>query len=270
MRDASCGSMLFIPSRFTYYPANSMEITDEGYLLSLRRFGETSGIAVLCTAQHGIMRGLVKGAAGKRQRGALQPGNKLSLHWRARLNEQLGNLQLELMEPHAAYLLPNALALAALNAACALLETYLMEREAHSALYECLRLMIEAAAEGKPGWAAAYVRLEMQLLADAGFGLDLGKCALTGVWEGLSHVSPKSGRVVCTEAAQPYIEKLLPLPEFLRKNMDLNASTEPEALLSGLRLTGHFLHEWLVEASHRPLPEARARLIDAVRVTVPA
>ena len=68
-----------------------------------------------------------------------------------------------------------------------------------------------------PSWARSairagpsiYVRLELGLLQELGFGLDLEKCAATGATEDLAYVSPKTGRAVSRAAAGPYKEKLL-------------------------------------------------------------
>ena len=45
-------------------------------------------------------------------------------------------------------------------------------------------------------WAARYVRWELDLLAELGFGLDLGSCAISGATTDLAFVSPMSGRAV--------------------------------------------------------------------------
>ena len=44
---------------------------------------------------------------------------------------------------------------------------------------------------------------------------DLSACAATGTTEDLTHVSPRSGRAVSREAAEPYAERMFVLPAFL-------------------------------------------------------
>ncbi|NEU35624.1 DNA repair protein RecO, partial [bacterium LRH843] len=70
-----------------------------------------------------------------------------------------------------------------------------------------------------PHWQADYIRFELRLLQELGFGLDLSECAATGAHDHLIYVSPKSGRAVSADAGKPYHDKLLPLPYFL-KHMD--------------------------------------------------
>ncbi len=61
-----------------------MQWTDEGIVLGVKRHGETSVILELMTHAHGRHLGLVRGGAGPRLRGVLQPGNALRATWRAR------------------------------------------------------------------------------------------------------------------------------------------------------------------------------------------
>jgi DNA repair protein RecO (recombination protein O) len=112
------------------------------------------------------------------------------------------------------------------------------------------------------GWAAAYARWELDLLAELGFGLDLTECAATGSNNRLIYVSPKSGRAVSAAAGEPYRDRLLALPAFL---ID---ATEPIALGevgSALILTGHFLARDVFAQGPHPRvgePAARGRFIE--------
>jgi DNA repair protein RecO (recombination protein O) len=108
-------------------------------------------------------------------------------------------------------------------------------------------------------WAEAYVRFELALLAEAGFGLDLARCAATGQSAELVYVSPKSGRAVSRTAGAPYHEKMLPLPGFLQDS-DKNNRPGPAEILDGLQLTGYFLAHWLLEPHNRKMPAVRSRL----------
>jgi DNA repair protein RecO (recombination protein O) len=108
---------------------------------------------------------------------------------------------------------------------------------------------------------ADYVRFEALILAELGYGLDLAACAVTGVHEGLTHVSPRSGRAVSAGAAAPYLDKLLSLPAFMR---DAESLGDAAAWVAGLKLTGHFLERDAFGARHRPVPEARFRLAERI------
>ncbi|GAA0570080.1 DNA repair protein RecO [Caenispirillum bisanense] len=235
-----------------------MEWRDEGIVLAARRHGETSAVVHLLTRDRGRHGGLVRGAAGKGGRGLWQPGNRLDVTWRGRLEDQLGAFTGELLDAGAASLLADRTRLACLSSACALCETALPEREPHPLLFEGLRLLTDALARDG-GWAPLYVRWELVLIAELGYGLDLSACAATGATEDLAWVSPRSGRAVSRAAGAAYADRLLPLPAFL---LDETAEPDAAAIRDGLRLAGFFLERRLFPALGRPLPPARARFLD--------
>jgi len=232
-----------------------MEWHDEGIVLAVRRHGEAAAIVSLLTAGHGRHAGLVRGGASRRLRGVLQPGNAVSAAWRARLEEHLGTYIVEPLAS-AASLYGRPGPLAALTAATALVEAALPERAPHSELYHALAGLIEVL--DQPDWAESYVRWELFLLADLGFGLDLSSCAATGANDGLAWVSPKSGRAVSLSAGEPWRDKLLPLPRFLTSQ---GSAADAIQVAEGLRLTGWFLERHVFAPHGRHTPDARERLV---------
>ena len=232
-----------------------MDWTDEGIVLTARKHGETSAVVSLLTRDHGRHPGLVRGGAGKRARSTLQPGNRVQARWRARLADHLGTYTLELEAASGAAFLDDRHKLAGLTAALSVAETSLPEREPHQAVHEGLtNLLTQLAGDA---WPAVYVRWEVALLTDLGYGLDLSRCAATGEDKDLIYVSPKTGRAVSRAAGKPYCDRLLPLPGFLMPGGDDFA---PSDVANGLRLTRHFLEQHVYSHRDRGLPPARLRL----------
>ena len=239
-----------------------MEWTDRGIVLSARKHGESSVVVTALTEAHGRHAGLVRGAA--RAGGTYEPGNLVALRWRARLEEHLGNYTAELVHSFAAPVLDDALRLSALAAACALVDAALPEREPHNTVFESLAALL-AALEQAPAldWQAGFVRFEIDLLRDLGFGLDLSRCAATGETGGtLAFVSPKTARAVSKAAGEPYREKLLALPPFLAK--EGAAPRSAAEIAAGLSLTGYFLDRHVFAPHGHVMPPARARLVDRI------
>jgi DNA repair protein RecO (recombination protein O) len=231
-----------------------MEWHDQGIVLSVRKHGESSVIVDLLTAAHGRHAGVVRGGRSHKLRPLLQPGNRVQARWSARLADHLGLYVLEPLRLRAAAMIEHADRLLALQAACALLGA-LAEREAHAGLFAMTDALLEHMAVAED-WPALLVLWELRLLAELGYGLDLTSCAATGATQELVYVSPKSGRAVSRAAGEPYRDKLLPLPAFVR--LGDFAAIERGEIAAGLRLTGHFLERCL----HLPggLPEVRLRL----------
>jgi DNA repair protein RecO (recombination protein O) len=241
----------------------TMEWSDEGIVLSARRHGETAAIVTLLTQTHGRHAGLVHGGAGRRLRGVLQPGNRVTARWRARLAEHLGTMTCELSAALAAPLLGDPLALAGLSAACALAEWALPEREPQAAIHDGLLHLIESL----PGdaWPRLYVTWEVDLLRELGFGLALERCAATGCNDSLAFVSARTGRAVSLSAGEPYRDRLLTLPPFLAGEA---ASDTPRDIVDGLTLTAYFLERHVLAVAGRRLPAARQRLAERLAANV--
>jgi DNA repair protein RecO (recombination protein O) len=237
-----------------------LEWQDEGFVLTRRRHGEAALVVHAFTFQHGRHAGLVQGGGARANAHLWQPGNRLDLHWHARIAEQLGNLKGEPIRLHAADVLDTPLALAGLSSAMALLDQGTAERDPHPGLYAATVRLADALGEDE-AWLAHYVRFELVLLAEAGFGLSLDRCAVTGATEDLAYVSPRTGSAVSSEAAGDWTPRLLRLPRFLVDD----SVPDRAAVLDGLRLTGHFLDQRLFEAIDRPIPPARERLLDLLQ-----
>jgi len=235
-----------------------MEWREDGIILTVRRHGESSAIIEALTEGHGRHAGIVRGGASRKVAPLLQPGAEVDLTWRARLEDHLGSFTVEPRRARAAALMADRLTLAGLNSMVSLLTFSLPEREAHADVFRQTRAVLDMMEEG-PFWTLAYLRWELSLLEELGFGLDLSRCAVTGATEALSYVSPKSGRAVSAEGAGEYADRLLPLSPALLGEGDGSA----EEILAGLKTTGHFLKAWLAPSlGNKPLPDARARFLD--------
>ena len=235
-----------------------MEWRDEGLLLAVRPHGESAAIIEVFTEAHGRHAGVVRGGASRRIAPILQPGAQLDVTWRARLEEHIGSFTVEPVRSRAAAALADRRALAGLSAVTALLAFCLPERAAHPALYRRSVALMDLLPEAEL-WPLAYLRWELALLEEMGFGLDLSACAVTGATEGLAFVSPKSGRAVTRAGAGDWADRLLPLPPCL---LGEGEAADAEVALA-LATTGHFLHHHLApQIGERPLPQARQRFVD--------
>lgn len=236
-----------------------MEWRDQGILLSTRRHGETSAIIEMFTPKQGRHAGIVRGGTSRKIAPILQPGAQLDVAWRARLEDHIGAFTVEPVRSRAAAAMGDRLALAGLNTVTALLSFCLPEREAHEQLFTRTESLLDLLGQSDI-WPLAYLQWELGLLEEMGYGLDLTSCAVTGATEGLAYVSPKSGRAVSASAAGEWADRLLPLPDVL---LGLGDAPDQE-IAQAFQTTGHFLKMHLARnLGDKPLPEARARFVDA-------
>jgi DNA repair protein RecO (recombination protein O) len=236
-----------------------MQWTDEGVVLGVKRHGETSVILELMTAAHGRHVGLVRGGAGKRLRGVLQPGNLVRATWQARLEEHLGLYAIEGLNLRAAMFLSAAYAVHGVTHLAGLCRL-LAEREPHAGIYAELNSILDSIEDPRQV-APLIARFEVDFLAELGFGLDLSSCAATGVTEDLVYVSPRSGRAVSRTAGEAYREKLLPLPAFLHDEAE---PVNGDVLVEAFALTGFFLDRHAYAPRGLPVPEARGHFVSAI------
>jgi DNA repair protein RecO (recombination protein O) len=232
---------------------------DQGLILSVRRHGEHDAIISILTENNGRYAGLVKAGASRRMKGALQPGNVVKATWRARLDEHLGTITVELTHSYSAALMDDPDRLAVLSSLCALIDALLPERQPQPEIERTTVAFLSALS--MDGWAARYARWELEVLRDLGFGLDLSACAGTGTIDNLIYVSPKSGRAVSADAGAPYKDRLLALPAFLREG----GTASDTDVVSALALTGHFFEAHVFAPHRQPMPAARERLVERLR-----
>lgn len=238
-----------------------MEWRDEGIVLGTRKHGETSAILEVMTRAHGRHLGLVRGGRSRKQQPVLQPGNRVDLLWRARLDEHLGTFQAEAIEMNAARLMDSAVAVYGLQTMAAHLRL-LPERDAHGGLYEALAVMISHLGDADAA-GELVARFELLILDELGFGLDLTQCAATGARQDLAYVSPKSGRAVSRAAGGPWRDRMLALPSFLQRGSGRRA--DAASLEEAFRLTGFFFFRHVYEPRGIEPPDARAGFLAALR-----
>ena len=140
-------------------------------------------------------------------------------------------------------------------------ERALPERHPYGPLFDGFLALLDALAAPGSHWGPVYVRWELGLLEQLGFGLDFSECAVTGGNDALVWVSPRSGRAVCASAGEPYRDKLLALPGFLAGQ----GEADDAQLADALDLTGYFLTHCVFHPLNREEPGARTRFVDRYR-----
>ncbi|AYM56763.1 DNA repair protein RecO [Agrobacterium fabrum] len=230
-----------------------MQWQDEAIILGVKRHGETSVIAEVMTPSRGRHLGMVRSGRSRTMQPVLQAGNRVDVIWRARLHDHLGEFRIEPLQLRAGQLMETATAVYGVQAMGALLRL-LPERDPHPHLYQALDVILDNLHDPVDA-GELFVRFELAVLNDLGFGLDLSECAATGLRSDLIYVSPKTGRAVCRTAGAPYAARMLALPAFLGEGQ--STAADPESLAAAFRLTDHFLHRHVYDP--RGLNENAAR-----------
>jgi DNA repair protein RecO (recombination protein O) len=242
-----------------------MHLIADAIVLSVRSHGEHGAVVRALTRDDGVRPGYVRGGHSRTLRPVLQPANLVRGEWRARTDEQLAGLTVELMRSRAP-LHVEPLPAAALEWLTALTAAALPEAQPFPRLYDALAAMLDAvaAAPSARGWAGGLARYEQLLLAELGFGLDLSACVVTGATEDLAYVSPRSGGAVSRAAAAGHEARLFALPRLLAEG----GAGDGSDAIDALAITGHFIErDVLVDRRRDPLA-ARERLVTRLKRAV--
>ena len=234
-----------------------MIISDEGYIINLHRHGEKSLILTILSKEHGKVVGYIKNCLTKKNLGIFQQGNLVKFEAYARLEENMWTLHVELLQAYAAYFLADAQKLAVLSSFCALCHDTMPEEQNVEDLYFYAEHFFQSI--NLPNWLAYYCYFEFYLLSFLGIALDLEKCSVTGSYDNLRYISPKTGKAVCEEVGKPYHDRLYKYPTFILEKNEYPTIKEIKELL---RLTEFFLHKNFFRTHYLKFPINRANLLD--------
>lgn len=150
-----------------------MLIRTPAIIVAVRAHGEHGAVVRGLTGEHGLLAGYVRGGRSRRLRPVLSVGNIVQAEFRARSEEQLASLTLELTQSRAP-LLVEPLAAAAIEWVTALPAVSLPEGHPYPRIYDALDAVLIAidAAPSARGWVPALVRYEALVLAQLGYGSD--------------------------------------------------------------------------------------------------
>lgn len=233
-----------------------MIIKDEGYVLSVKKYGEKSLIVLLLTKTKGKISGFVSDGLSKKNSGLFQPGNKIFFEATARLEENMRRLfRIELIEPNAVIMMSDIKKLDVMTSVLPVMIKLLNENEEAPLLYKIASQFFKSSNIYE--MLLYYAYFEFYSLEYLGIGLSLDCCAVTGQTDGLTYVSPKTGKAVCREVGAPYHDRLFLYPQFV---VDKNHSPSYAEIFNVLRMTEFFLNEHFFKFNNLIMPKSRANI----------
>jgi len=233
-----------------------MQFTDEGFIIGLRKHGESSLILTVLTHNYGKITGYVKNCMHKKNLSTYQLGNSIKINAYSRIDENMLSLKVELNQANAVNFMLNPHKLSTLSAFCSLCCNCLPEYASIERLFYYANNFFSQI--NQENWLAHYCYFEFYLLDNLGIGLDLSECAATGTTQNLRYVSPKSGKAVCEEAGFIYKEKLFRYPTFI---IEQNYSPSDNEMLDLLKMTEFFLQKNFFQTHGLKFPPNRANLL---------
>ncbi len=225
-----------------------MQITDYGIIVSKRLLEENSGIITVFTKENGLYSGVVKNLTNNKGSNIYQIGNLVDFTWSARLHTHVGTLRCELIKSYSAKILFEKTKLYFLNSILSIIFSALKPHEKYPNLFDKIDSYLEKLTQNSVS-ILEYIKLELAILSEVGYSLDLSKCAVTGSTEDLAYISPKSGKAASKKAGDLYSSQLLTLPRFLLNDI------EPESVVdikAAFDLTGYFFKRYIFHNGVEP------------------
>ncbi len=224
-----------------------MKISDNGIILFCKKIQESLMLVKIFSESNGLCLGFAKNIPQKKLHN-YQVGNLVKFQKFARTTDQLGIISCESIKSYQWHIMSSKLNLYGFSGISNIVLGCFEEYEPHNNSYKIIVAFLEELTNSDFSWLR-YFQTEINLLKDAGYGLELDKCAVTHETENLLYVSPKSGRAVSKEAAKGYEHLLLKLPEFLVYQ------TEPEnfeEIENAFKLSEYFFERYIWKEKGNP------------------
>lgn len=225
-----------------------MKLQGRGIIIAKRLLEENSSIITLFSKENGIYSGFVSKLKTKSGIDIHQIGNLVDFHWNARLEAHIGTFRCELVKSYSSKLMYDKYKLYSMNSVLSIIAASLKPHDKHPNLFDDLLLYLEKLTSADFSFLD-YIKMELSILSEVGYGLDISKCCSSGLEEDLVYVSPKSGRAVSRAEGKPYASKLLPLPVFLTSESEPDTAEE---IRTSFNLTGYFFKLYVFKEGSEP------------------
>ncbi|NRB11427.1 MAG: DNA repair protein RecO [Rickettsiaceae bacterium] len=228
-----------------------MNFQDRGIIIAKNNLKETSSVVTVLTEKYGLYSGLVRKPKKSNTGNVIFESNLVDFFWRARLDEHLGFARCELIRSFNLPIMMDKTKLYAFNAIVNIIRIAFCERESHNNFFNKLLNFLEKITKldiTNDELFIEYIKLELALLSETGHQLQLDSCVAEGDANNLYYVSPKSGHAVSYKKGKPYENKLLILPEFLKRKVTITTKQKKEAIA----LTSYFLTRYIFHKKYEP------------------
>ena len=232
-----------------------MNFKDRGIIINHRNFGEDSLIIKIFSSQNGVYSGFIKKAKSSKKKYDIQIGNLVEFEFRRSGIDNLAKfIDIDNVKSFASLLLFEKFRLSYVSSLFSIINRSFLENQNHQNLFVELLSFLELAINFNVSdkiLLTYYIKAELQILKELGYGLDFSKCAVSNKTDDLAFVSPKTGRAVCFEVGVKYGNKLFKLPQFLLQNHnikdDYNLAFSNQDLIAGLELSEYFFNKFVFQ-----------------------
>ena len=212
-----------------------MKVLGKGFYLGGRAYGENSYISYILSKENGLIRGFTRFT--KKKFNSLASLDYITFDWKSRDKDGLGFLNFNLIQSSKNQ--NNSFLFELIKASVSELCIKCMPLwQKNIEIYETVESLLNPTKFDEKYICLRYVWWEFLFLKNTGYGLNLNQCAVSGSFDNIYFISPKSGNSVSYNVGKKYEKKLFKIPKCFKnagEKNDLNDSIE------GLEITGYFL-----------------------------
>ena len=141
---------------------------DEGFIVSKNKFRENAIIIEVFTKRYGKVSGIVYGGNSRKIKNFLQLGNKIYVVYNSKSENRIGYFKTELIQPISPKYFNNKKKILCLNSVSSILKVLLPENQSNIKIYNSLNALLNNF--NKENWLIEYLKLELNLINNLGFG----------------------------------------------------------------------------------------------------
>lgn len=214
-----------------------MRISDDGFFLYSKNFGENSKILYILSKKNGLIKGLSK--ASKTKKINLINLDEIKFTWTSRDKNGLGYINFEHQKANNFY---NSLLSIIKASASELCIKFLPLWEKNLNIYNDIVVLSYLDKNDDYFLIGKYINWEINFLRNLGYGLNIDICAVTGKLDDTFFISPKTGNAVCYNVGRKYSNKLFKIPLCMKENFRNNFYDD---YLEALTITKYFFFKIL-------------------------
>jgi len=236
-----------------------MKLEGYGIVLSAYKYGDNGIIVKILSREHGPIKGMIKGQ--RRNSQIIQPGNFVHFSWNARLADHLGMISATLEKAYALLNFSEYHKILSISSLCSMIDALVAERDDAADIFDGFKQYLDGISADN--WLQQHVLLELFILEKTGFGIDIGKCSVTGSIDNITYISPKTGSAVSKDVGEPYRSRLFSIPGYFFQTAE-NLPASMQEIVDGLEITRYFLAKHFFAESLAKIPSACIQFRDEI------
>lgn len=229
-------------------------LQDSGIIIYAKAYGETSLLLTVFSQSNGLIKGYVKGGRLLKNSSIYQKGNLISFEHIKKLPHQLGTVKGETILCLWGILSDNHFSFYAFNALCDLIIETLAENVPEEDLFQEFLSLVQILSQEDKEISGKKIALFLKnFLSYLGFTTDFHRCSVTGRFEDVIYVSPKTGNAISKNVGLPYHDKLFLLPPFLQ---DENQISSTDDIRNAVQILGFLIEKYMYYPQNKTIKQS--------------